>query len=125
MRLRILVVAVLLCAVRVALAQNVVLFVADDQGQVAGCYGNPGIKTPNIDALAADATRFQYAYATTASCSPSRSVILTGLFNHANGQYGLQHAAHHFQSFDDVKSLPVLLSAAGYRTARVGKFHVA
>jgi N-sulfoglucosamine sulfohydrolase len=52
-------------------------------------------------------------------------VILTGLFNHANGQYGLQHAAHHFESFGDVKSLPVLLGAAGYRTARIGKFHVA
>ena len=125
MRFAFLVAAVLLYAVRIVAAQNVVLFVTDDQGQVAGCYGNPVIKTPNLDALAADATRFQYAYATTASCSPSRSVILTGLFNHANGQYGLQHAAHHFQSFDDVKSLPVLLSAAGYRTARVGKFHVA
>jgi N-sulfoglucosamine sulfohydrolase len=125
MRLAFLVVAILLSLVRMAAAQNVVLFVTDDQGQVAGCYANPVIKTPHLDALAADATRFQYAYATTASCSPSRSVILTGLFNHANGQYGLQHAAHHFQSFDDVKSLPVLLSAAGYRTARVGKFHVA
>jgi N-sulfoglucosamine sulfohydrolase len=125
MRLAILIVAVLLCVVRIVMAQNVVLFVTDDQGQVAGCYGNPVIKTPHLDALAADATRFQYAHATTASCSPSRSVILTGLFNHANGQYGLQHATHHFQSFDDVKSLPVLLRAAGYRTARVGKFHVA
>ena len=125
MRFAFLVAAVLLYAVRIVTAQNVVLFVTDDQGQVAGCYGNPVIKTPHLDALAADATRFQYAYATTASCSPSRSVILTGLFNHANGQYGLQHAAHHFQSFDDVKSLPALLSAAGYRTARVGKFHVA
>jgi N-sulfoglucosamine sulfohydrolase len=125
MRLAILNFALLMCFLRVVAAQNVVLFVADDQGQVAGCYGNPVIKTPNLDALAADATRFQYAYATTASCSPSRSVILTGLFNHANGQYGLQHAVHHFQSFDDVRSLPVLLSAAGYRTARIGKFHVA
>ncbi len=108
----------------VAAPRNVVLIVADDQGQDAGCYGNPVLKTPNLDALAADGTRFKYAYCTTASCSPSRSVILTGLFSHANGQYGLEHADHHFRSFDDVQSLPAMLSSAGYRTARAGKFHV-
>ena len=77
-----------------------------------------------VDALAADGTRFTHAFCTTASCSPSRSVILSGQQNHRNGMYGLQHDDHHFQSFDHVKSLPVLLAAAGYRTARIGKFHV-
>jgi len=107
-----------------AAPRNVVLIVTDDQGQDAGCYGNAVLKTPNIDALAADGTRFTNSYCTTASCSPSRSVILTGLFNHANGQYGLEHAANHFSSFSNVKSLPAMLDAAGYRTARIGKFHV-
>jgi N-sulfoglucosamine sulfohydrolase len=102
----------------------VVLYVTDDQGQIAGCYGNEVIRTPHLDALAADGTRFENAYCTTASCSPSRSVILTGLYNHANGMYGLEHAYHHFRSLENVKSLPVLLSAAGYRTARIGKLHV-
>lgn len=114
----------LMAADGVAGPRNVVLVVTDDQGQDAGCYGNPVIKTPNLDALAADGTLFKNAYCTTASCSPSRSVILTGRFNHANGQYGLEHATHHFQSFDDVVSLPAMLREAGYRTARVGKFHV-
>src|SRR5215212_7540041 len=108
----------------IAAQRNVVLIVTDDQGLVAGCYNNSVIKTPNIDALAADGTRFTNAFCTTSSCSPSRSVILTGLFNHANGQYGLEHAEHHFRSFDKVKSLPVMLGDAGYRTARVGKYHV-
>jgi N-sulfoglucosamine sulfohydrolase len=105
---------------------NIVLIVADDHGTDAlGCYGNPVIKTPHLDALAADGTRFTYAFCTSASCSPSRSVLLTGQQNHRNGMYGLQHDFHHFQSFDSVKSLPVRLAAAGYRTARIGKFHVA
>src|SRR5262249_2276430 len=85
---------------------------------------NPVVKTPNLDALAAEGTRFTHAFCTTSSCSPSRSVILTGRHNHANGQYGLEHSYHHFNSLPTVKSLPVMLSAAGYRTARVGKFHV-
>jgi N-sulfoglucosamine sulfohydrolase len=108
----------------VAAPRNVVLIVTDDQGTVLGCYDNPVVKTPNIDALAADATRFKNAFCTTSSCSPSRSVILTGLFNHANGMYGLEHGYNHFQSFNNVKSLPVVLGEAGYRTARTGKLHV-
>jgi N-sulfoglucosamine sulfohydrolase len=105
---------------------NIVLYVVDDQGSTdAGCYGNPVIRTPGLNALAADGVRFTHAFCTTASCSASRSVILSGLHNHANGQYGHQHAYHHFAAFDTVRSLPVLLTEAGYRTARWGKYHVA
>ncbi|GAB3027043.1 sulfatase family protein [Spirosoma pulveris] len=105
---------------------NIVLIVADDHGrEVLGCYGASAVKTPNIDQLAADGVRFSNAFCTTASCSPSRSVLLTGLQNHTNGMYGLEHQEHHFASFDTVRSLPVLLEKAGYRTARIGKLHVA
>jgi N-sulfoglucosamine sulfohydrolase len=104
---------------------NVVVFVADDHGQDAGCYGNTVIKTPNIDALAADGVRYRNAFCTTASCSPSRSVLLTGLQNHLTGQYGLAHATHHMASFTSLYTLPAILSDNGYRTARIGKFHVA
>ena len=113
-----------LCSEAAAAKRNVVLFVVDDQGCDAGCYGNPVVRTPNLDRLAAEGTRFDFAFCTTSSCSASRSVILTGTYNHANGQYGLEHSVHHFRSFDNVKSLPVLLAAAGYRTVRIGKFHV-
>ena len=115
---------VLINAAAIAAPRNVVLVVTDDQGQDAGCYGNPVLKTPHLDALAADGTLFKNAYCTTASCSPSRSVILTGQFNHANGQYGLEHGYNHFRSYDNVQSLPAMMSAGGYRTARIGKFHV-
>lgn len=105
---------------------NIVLIVSDDHGlDAVGCYGNPVIKTPNLDALAREGVRFTNAFCTTASCSASRSVILTGLYNHANGQYGHQHSYHHFVTLPNIKSLPVLLTEAGYRTGRIGKFHVA
>jgi N-sulfoglucosamine sulfohydrolase len=105
---------------------NIVLIVADDHGTDAlGCYGNRIIKTPSLDRLAAEGVRFTNAFCTTASCSPSRAVLLSGLQNHANGMYGLEHTYHHFNSFNDIKSLPVLLADSGYRTARIGKYHLA
>lgn len=105
---------------------NIVLIVADDHGTDAiGAYGNRVIKTPNLDRLAAEGTRFTSAFATTASCSPSRSVLLTGLQGHSNGMYGLAQAPFNFQTSTRIKSLPAILSANGYRTAIVGKNHVA
>ena len=104
--------------------RNVVLMVVDDQGLDAGCYGHPTAKTPHLDALAAAGTRFEYAFCTTASCSASRSVILSGLHNHANGQYGHMHGYNNFHTRASVRSLSLLLSDAGYRTCSIGKYHV-
>lgn len=113
------------CGPAAGAARNIVLIVTDDQSPDFGAYGNPVLRTPHLDALAADGLLFRQAFCTTASCSASRSVILTGLHNHANGQYGHEHSIHDFASHDDIISLPVVLGAAGYRTARIGKFHVA
>jgi len=104
---------------------NIILMVADDHGLDTGSYGNPAIKTPHLDALAEGGVIFTNSFCTTASCAASRSVILTGLYNHANGTYGHTHGRHHFACFDDVVTLPALLNEAGYRTARVGKTHYA
>ncbi|HUG19676.1 MAG TPA: sulfatase-like hydrolase/transferase, partial [Planctomycetaceae bacterium] len=118
------------CAVGSALRaedqpRNVVLIVADDMGFQLGCYGNKVIHTPHIDALAAEGTRFTQAYCTTASCSASRSVLMTGLHNHTIGHYGHAHGYNHFSTFESVKSLPVMMTEAGYRTCSIGKYHLA
>jgi N-sulfoglucosamine sulfohydrolase len=105
--------------------RNVVLFVVDDQGFQIGCYGDKVAQTPNIDRLAAGGTRFTRAHCTTASCSASRSVILTGLYNHAIGHYGHSHGYNHFSTYESVQTLPVMLAEAGYRTCSIGKYHVA
>ena len=105
---------------------NIVLMVADDHGREAmGCYGNPHVKTPRLDALAQDAVTFTNAFCTSASCAASRSVILTGLYNHANGAYGHVHAHHHFSLLENITTLPAYLNQAGYRTGRIGKTHYA
>jgi N-sulfoglucosamine sulfohydrolase len=106
-------------------ARNVVIIVADDMGFQTGCYGHKVVSTPGIDRLAANGTRFTRAYCTTASCSASRSVLMTGLFNHATGHYGHAHGYNHFSTYDSVPSLPVILSEAGYRTCSIGKYHLA
>ncbi|MBK1825953.1 sulfatase family protein [Haloferula rosea] len=118
--------AVALTLVGAAKQPNIVLFVTDDQSPIAGCYGSPIIQTPHLDQMAKEGTIFREAYATTASCSASRSVILTGLHNHLNGQYGHAHAYHKFETFKNAAaiSLPRQLAAAGYRTAHIGKLHV-
>lgn len=110
-----------------AAEKNIIFFITDDESPTLGCYGDPVAASPNADALAADGTMFLNAFATTASCSASRSVVLSGLHNHKNGQFGHQHHYHKFASFHDVASLalPRVLANVGYRTARSGKYHVA
>lgn len=104
--------------------KNVLLLIADDLGKQLSCYGAKTIQTPNLDTLAAQGTRFDYAFASTASCSGSRSVIYTGLHTHQNGQYGLASHRHHFVTFDHVETAPHLLNQSGYLTGIVGKVHV-
>jgi N-sulfoglucosamine sulfohydrolase len=65
---------------------NLVFLISDDQSYSgAGCNGNPGVHTPNIDRLAREGMRFTRAFAPTPSCSPSRSAILTGESPHQTG----------------------------------------
>ncbi len=110
-----------------AAERNIIFFITDDESPTLGCYGDTVAVTPRIDELAADGTVFLHASATTASCSASRSVVMSGLHNHANGQYGHAHDFHKFASWHNVVSLalPRVIANAGYRTAHIGKYHVA
>lgn len=110
-----------------AAEKNVLFIITDDESPTLGCYGDPVAQTPAIDAIAKDGLIFRNAFATTASCSASRSVVMSGLHNHRNGQFGHQHHFHKFASFHDVVSLslPRVMTNAGYRTGHIGKYHVA
>ncbi|MEU6794396.1 sulfatase-like hydrolase/transferase [Nonomuraea wenchangensis] len=105
-----------------------VLFLMTDQHRVdtLGCYGNPVIRTPALDGLAAEGTRFDRFYTPTAICTPARASLFTGLhpFRHGllvnperNGG-GRDEVAEH----DPVMSAPLL--AAGYNMGHVGKWHI-
>lgn len=97
---------------------------ADDGGFEMGTYLNKICQTPNLDKLAKNSLIFNKAFTSVSSCSPSRSALLTGLPSHQNGMYGLHQAENHFNSFDDVKSLPNILKQNGIRTGIIGKKHV-
>ncbi|MDF1825397.1 MAG: sulfatase [Verrucomicrobiales bacterium] len=105
--------------------KNVLFLISDNQTwSDLGCYGHPVVKTPHIDQLAAEGVRFEQAFATTASCGPSRAVMYTGLLTHSNGQYAHPHREHNQQIREDVTSVFAMLKGAGYRTGLIGKDHV-
>jgi arylsulfatase A-like enzyme len=99
---------------------NVVFFFTDDQAyDTLGCYGNPDVKTPNIDALARQGVVFDRHYDTTAICMASRANVMTGLLEYKSG-CNFMHGPLARSMWR--KSYPVLLRQAGYRTAFGGKF---
>ncbi len=105
--------------------KNVVLFISDNQSWFdVGCYGNDVVKTPNLDRLAREGVRFEQAFATTASCGPSRAVIYSGLLTHSNGQYAHPHREHNQEIRPEVKTVFAMLKDNGYRTALLGKDHI-
>ncbi len=102
---------------------NILLIVSEDNGPELGCYGEPHVRTPVLDGLAAEGVRFAKAFVTQAGCSPSRASFLTGLYPHQNGQIGL--ATWRFAMYqDDTPNAARNLKAAGYRTGIIGKLHI-
>ena len=101
---------------------NILLIVGEDHGCELSCYGDPVIRTPNIDRLASGGVLFENGYITQSVCSPSRSTIFTGLYPHQNGQLGL--ATHQYGWFRTYATTYSLLKETGYRTGLIGKTHV-
>ena len=100
-----------------------ILFLMTDQQTVSalGCAGNPYVKTPNLDRLAARGMRFTQSYVSFPLCSPSRASLFSSRMPHELGIYGNNNAAELRKK--GVPTLGELFHAAGYETAYAGKWH--
>lgn len=98
---------------------NIILIIADDLGwNDVGCYGNPAVRTPNIDRMAKDGIKFNNVFVTASSCSPSRTSIITGRYPHSTGAAELHTPLPAHLTF-----FPEVLKKNGYYTAQAGKWH--
>ena len=104
---------------------NVVFIYADDLGYGdLGCYGATKIKTPNLDKLAKQGIRFTNAHATSATCTPSRFAIMTGIYPWRKTGTGVLPGDAALIIPTNKTTLPSIFQQAGYQTGMVGKWHL-
>lgn len=99
---------------------NLILIIADDvSASDLGCYGNPDVRTPNLDRLAGAGMRWSQAYLTTSQCSPTRASVISGRYPHNTGAPEL-----HLPMPEGQLLFPRVLQEAGYYTGAAGKWHL-
>ncbi|MCL1887316.1 MAG: sulfatase [Kiritimatiellaeota bacterium] len=99
---------------------NVIYIVCHDLGRQLGCYGR-GVRSPNLDRLAAEGVRFDKAFTSSAVCSPARGCAMTGMHAHSNGILGLTHMGWRY--YPQTKTIVDHFNGAGYTTIHCGLSH--
>lgn len=109
---------------------NLVFILTDNQGAwTLGCYGNPDIRTPNIDRLASQGIRFTRALSSNAVCSPTRATFLTGLLPSQHGVHSFldpkfMMGERAYNTLAEFTALAEILDGAGYTCGLSGKWHL-
>lgn len=99
---------------------NILIFCVDEmRADHLGCAGNPTVRTPNLDRLAARGMLFSRAYCANPICMPARASMFTGMLPR---DHGLRVNGQNLRR--EVPTLPGTLAEAGYRTHAAGKLHL-
>lgn len=110
---------------------NVLFILTDNQpASILGAYGNPDVRTPNIDRLAREGVRFSNAFAVNGMCSSTRATLMTGLMPSQHGVHNwlddelMDGWPKDWSAIAEFRTLPLTLANRGYQTAMIGKWHL-
>ena len=117
---------------------NIILIICDQlRAFEVGCYGNPVVRTPNMDRLATEGLRVENAVSNYPVCMPARSVLLSGQYNRTctggmsnvaypgrEGDFNMPEYPEHGRPHLPDHTLPEVLHDQGYQTAVIGKWHI-
>ncbi len=99
---------------------NILWILGDDLGPQLGCYGEPLVRTPNMDRIANEGVRFTRAHTTAPVCSPSRSAFNVGLYQTFTGTHNHRsHREDDYQLPGNARLVSERLAEAGYFTANI------
>lgn len=104
-------------------ARNILILHCHDLGRFVGAYGITTVRTPHLDALAAESIVFDAAFSTSPHCSPARASLFTGTYPQQNGVFGLTHQPFGWDLNDPRAHLAHRLRGHGYRTELIGVHH--
>ncbi len=103
------------------MAYNIIFYFTDQQrADTCGCFGQPLNITPNLDRLASEGVKFDYAFSPQPVCGPCRALFQTGKYPTETGCF-----RNNVMLPDNIKTLADYIEEAGYETAYIGKWHLA
>jgi arylsulfatase A-like enzyme len=99
---------------------NILWLIGENLCHDLGCYGETQVRTPHLDRLAAEGTRYTHAFATNPACAPSRSAFFTGMYQTTTDTHPMRaHRTDHYRLPPGVRPITHRLRDLGYFTANI------